>query len=92
MRKKDPVAQQVRVTYVRRTGKIPPGTRVHHRHIRNLPTDSLLRYIDATRSLIAARACHEDWATKRLFALYDMLDAKQKVVEKRAATNHRQGS
>ncbi len=89
MKKKDTVAQQARATYVRQTGKIPPGTRVHHRRIRNLPTNSILDYIDATRVLIATRECHPDWATKRLFALNDMLDAKRRVVEKRAASDHR---
>ena len=77
--------QQVRAIYVRQTGKISPGTRVHHRHIRNLPTGSIL---DATRTLIAAGACHQEWATKWLFSLHNMLDAKRRVVEKRSAINH----
>lgn len=86
---RDTFAQQARRTYVRQTGKIPPGTRVHHRHIQNLPTYSILDYIEATRVLAATGACHEEWGTKRMFALYDMLYAKRTVAEKRAAADRR---
>ena len=87
MKTPDPLAKHARRLHVRQTGRIPPGTRVHHRHIRNLPTDAIEGYIEATRRLIAAGDHHTDWATKRLFALYDMLHAKRRVVEKRAASD-----
>ena len=77
---------KVRQTEVKRTGRIPVGTDVHHRHLRNPSTGYLVRVIRETEALISSGECHPDWGKKRVVALQRMLEAKECKLEKKRAS------
>ena len=77
--------RQIRKSEVARTGRIPVGTDVHHRHLRN-PSIAYLRcVICQTEALISSGECHADWGRKRVEALQKMLEAKEGRLEKKRA-------
>jgi hypothetical protein len=78
--------RQARKSEVARTGKIPTGTDVHHRHLRNPNSAYLLRVIRETEALISSGACHPDWGRKRIDALQNMLEAKKRSFQKKRAS------
>ena len=75
--------RQIRKSEVARTGRIPAGTDVHHRHLRNPSIAYLRRVIRQTETLISSGECHADWGRKRIEALQKMLEAKQRRHEKK---------
>jgi hypothetical protein len=77
--------RRVRKTEVARTGKIPAGTNVHHRHLRNQSIAYLRRVIRQTECLISSGECHAEWGRKRTDALQKMLEAKERRLEKKRA-------
>jgi hypothetical protein len=77
--------RQIRKSEVARTGQIPVGTDVHHRHLRNPNIAYLRRVIRQTEALISSGECHADWGRKRTEALQKMLDAKERQLEKKRA-------
>jgi hypothetical protein len=77
--------RQVRKSEVARTGQIPVGTDVHHRHLRNPSIAYLRRVIRQTEALISSGECHADWGGKRTEALQKMLEAKERRLEKKRA-------
>jgi hypothetical protein len=77
--------RRVRKTEVARTGKIPVGTDVHHRHLRNPSIAYLRRVIRQTEALISSGECHAEWGRKRTGALQKMLEAKERRLEKKRA-------
>jgi hypothetical protein len=79
------VQRQARKSEVARTGKIPAGTDVHHRHLRNPNSGYLHRVIRETEALISSGACHPDWGSKRIEALQKMLEAKESAFQKKRA-------
>jgi hypothetical protein len=76
--------RQARKSEVARTGKIPAGTDVHHRHLRNPNSVYLYRVIRETEALISSGECHPDWGRKRIEALEKMLEAKKSRFQKNA--------
>jgi len=79
--------RQFRKSDVKRTGRIPVGTDVHHRHLRNPSIGYLYRVIRQTESLISSGECHPDWGRKRIEALQKMLFAKKSGLEKKRVRN-----
>jgi hypothetical protein len=77
---------KVRQTEVARTGRIPVGTDVHHRHLRNPSIGYLVRVIRETEALISFGECHPDWGKKRIVALQKMLDTKERKLGKKHAS------
>lgn len=77
--------RQARKSEVARTGKIPVGTDVHHRRLRNPNSTYLYRVIRETEALIASGGCHADWGRKRVEALQKMLEAKKVRFDKKRA-------
>jgi len=77
--------RQVHKSEVARTGKIPVGTDLHHRHLRNPSIAYLRRVIRQTEALTSSGECHADWGRKRTEALQKMLDAKERWLEKKRA-------
>lgn len=77
--------RQIRKSEVARTGRIPVGTDVHHRHLRNPSMAYLRRVIRQTEALISSGKCHADWGRKRIEALQKMLEAKERRIEKKRA-------
>jgi hypothetical protein len=77
--------RRVRKSEVARTGRIPVGTDVHHRHLRNPSIAYLRRVIGQTEALISSRECHPDWGRKRIEALQMMLEVKEARLEKKRA-------
>ena len=75
--------RRVRKSEVARTGRIPAGTDVHHRHLRNPSIAYLRRVIGQTEALISSGQCHADWGRKRTEALQKMLEAKERRLEKK---------
>ena len=75
--------RQFRKSEVARTGRIPAGTDVHHRHLRNPSMGYLYRVIRQTEALISSGECHPDWGRKRIEALQKMLFAKECRLEKK---------
>ena len=73
-------------TEVARTGRIPVGTDVHHRHLRNPSIGYLVRVIRETEALISSGECHPDWGKKRIVALQKMLEAKESKLQKKRPT------
>ena len=80
MRKVD---RKARRSEVARTGRIPVGTDLHHRDLRNPNIGFLRRVIRQTEALIASGECHADWGRKRLGALQKMLQAKESRLKKK---------
>jgi len=78
--------RRVRKSEVARTGRIPVGTDVHHRHLRNPSIAYLRRVIRETEALISSGECHADWGRKRAEALQKMLEAKEARLKKRRAS------
>jgi hypothetical protein len=78
--------RQFRKSEVARTGRIPVGTDVHHRHLRNPSIAYLRRVIRQTEALISSGECHADWGRKRTEALQKMLKAKESRLEKKRAS------
>jgi hypothetical protein len=78
MRKVDQKSRQAEVA---RTGRIPVGTDVHHHRLRNPSVGYLVRVIRITEALIASGGCHPDWGKKRILALQNMLEAKERKIE-----------
>ena len=77
---------KVRQTEVARTGRIPVGTDVHHRHLRNPSIGYLVRVIRETEALISSSECHPDWGKKRIVALQKMLETKESKLQKQRAS------
>jgi hypothetical protein len=77
--------RRFRKTEVARTGKIPVGTDVHHRHLRNPSIAYLRRVIRQTEALISSGECHAEWGRKRTDALQKMLEVKERRLEKKRA-------
>ena len=77
---------KVRQTEVARTGRIPVGTDVHHRHLRNPSIGYLVRVIRETEALVLSGECHPEWGMKRIVALQKMLDAKEGKLQKKRAS------
>jgi hypothetical protein len=71
---------------VERTGRIPVGSAVHHRHLRNPSLAYLRRVLRETEALIASGGCHADWGRKRLAALLQLLEAKENGLAKRRSS------
>jgi hypothetical protein len=78
--------RQIRRSEVARTGKIPVGTDVHHRHLRNPSIGYLRRVIRETEALISSGECHADWGKKRIEGLQKMLEAKESRLQKKRAS------
>jgi len=76
------VKRKARNSVVERTGKIPRGSDVHHRHLRNPSFEYLRRVIRQTKALISSGGCHPDWGRKRLEALQKMLEAKKNKLQR----------
>jgi hypothetical protein len=76
------VKRNTRNAEVKRTGKIPLGSEVHHRHLRNPSFEYLRRVIRKTKALISSGECHPDWGRKRLEALQKMLEAKKNRLQR----------
>ena len=80
------VKRKVRNAEVERTGRIPVGSDLHHRHLRNPNSEYLRRVIRETEAMISSGECHPDWGRKRIEALQRMLEAKAgRLVKKRLA-------
>ena len=77
--------RQVRQSEVARTGRIPVGTEVHHRSLRNPSIAYLRRVLRKTEALISSGECHPDWGRKRAEALQKMLEVKRSRLEKKRA-------
>jgi hypothetical protein len=75
--------RQIRKSEFARTGRIPAGTDVHYRHLRNPSIAYLRRVICQTEALISSGQCHADWGRKRIEALKKMLEAKERRLEKK---------
>ena len=75
--------RQVRKSEVARTGRIPVGTDVHHRHLDNPGIAYLRRVLRQTEALISSGECHPDWGKKRIVALQKMLEVKERKLEKK---------
>ena len=75
--------RKTRYSEVKQTGRIPVGTDVHHRHLRNPSISYLHRVISQTEQMILSGECHADWGGKRIQALEKMLDSKEKKLEKK---------
>jgi hypothetical protein len=71
------VKRSVRAAALRGTGRIPAGSDVHHRHLRNPNLAYLRRVIRETEALISSGECHADWGRKRLEGLQKLLKAKE---------------
>ena len=80
------VDRKSRQTEVARTGRIPVGTDVHHRHLRNPSIGYLVRVIRETEALISSSECHPDWGKKRIVALQKMLETKESKLQKQRAS------
>lgn len=76
------VKRSVRNAELRGTGRIPVGSDVHHRHLRNPNLPYLRRVIRGTEALISSGECHADWGRKRIEALQKMLKAKERKVQR----------
>ena len=83
MRKVD---RNARRSEVGRTGRIPVGTDLHHRDLRNPNIAYLRRVIRQTEAMISSGECHADWGRKRIEALQKMLEAKESKLQKKRVT------
>jgi len=83
--------RQERKAEVARTGRIPVGTDLHHRHLRNPSIAYLRRVLRQTEALISSGGCHADWGGKRIEALQKMLEAKERRFEKKGESNSNEG-
>jgi len=75
--------RKLRESHVQNTGRIPTGTNVHHRHLRNPSIAYLQCVIDATKQAILDGECHPVWGQKRAHALEKMLDIKEEKLERK---------
>ena len=74
--------RKTRDSEVKQTGRVPVGTDVHHRHLRNPSISYLHRVINQTDQMILSGECHVDWGRKRIQTLEKMLDSKEMKLEK----------
>ena len=73
--------RKLKESEVKRTGRIPVGTDVHFKHLRNPSIAYLHRVISQTELLISTGDCHPEWGRKRIAALEKMLDSKERRFE-----------
>ena len=81
------VKRNARNEEVKRTGKIPVGSEVHHSRLRNPSFAYLDRVIRKTEALISSGECHPDWGTKRMEALRKMREAKLNRLRRQTVSN-----
>lgn len=81
------VERKARKEEVKRTGRIPVGSEVHHRHLRNPSFEYLDRVIRQTTALIWAGECHPAWGRKRIEALRKMREAKLSRLQRQCRSN-----
>jgi hypothetical protein len=79
------VTRKARQSEVKRTGRIPQGTAVHHSRLRNPSIGYLRRVIRETEAQISSGDCHADWSRKRIEALRKMLEAKENRFQNKRA-------
>jgi len=77
------VNRKQRKEEVGKTGRIPDGTQVHFRHLRNPSLTQIRFQIRKTQSELESGTCHPTWGAKQLEALTRMLEAKQRKLAKR---------
>jgi len=82
------VSRKQRNEEVASTGRIPSGTQLHFRHLRNPSLAQIHLRLRKTQAELESGTCHLLWGAKQIEALTHLLQAKlDKLAKKRQPDN-----